>query len=104
MPNNKLMSYYTKSLLKRYIDEQDYLQDLFIQLKTFIVFWFDKELDVDIQYLEYKGDGIIECYSERELLKAEEAVIFLELNLEHQYHSKVHDVFLYGWKWCESYG
>ena len=59
MSDDKLMGKYIKYLSKRYIIEEEYLKDLFIQLKTFIIYWFDKKMNANIQYIEYKGNGIV---------------------------------------------
>ena len=58
MSDNKLMGKYIKYLSKRYIIEEEYLKDLFIQLKTFIIYWFDKKMNANIQYIEYNNKYI----------------------------------------------
>ena len=104
MSDDKLMGKYIKYLSKRYIIEEEYLKDLFIQLKTFIIYWFDKKMNANIQYIEYKGNGIVEFYSDKEFTKDEKSIISLELNLQYQYHTTLNNVFLYGWKWDDNDG
>ena len=97
-----MLDYYTKSLLKRYIEEQEYLGDLFIQMKTFFIFYFDKKLFANVNYIEYKGDNIIEFVSDKKFNEVELALIFLELKLKSV--NSIDDMYFYVFIWDDVRG
>ena len=104
MDIDNMLDYYTKSLLKRYIEEQEYLNDLFIQMKTFFIFYFDKKIFANINYLEYKGDGTIEFVSDKKFNEVELALIFLELNLKFKSVNNIDNAYFYIFTWDDVRG